>query len=145
VQVDPEHARFCAWYEFFPRSAASESGVPGPLDDAAASLPRIKELGFDVVYLPPAHPIGSTYRRGKAAATAAGPGEPGSAWAIGAQEGGHSAVHPELGGIEAFHRFVKRASALGMRVALDIAFQASPDQAGVEEHPEWCRLRREGR
>src|SRR5690606_24013214 len=122
-----------AWYEFFPRSAASETGVHGTLDDAAARLPRIKELGFDVVYLPPVHPIGSTFRKGKDNAPTAEPGEPGSPWAIGAKEGGHTAVHPELGGIEAFDRFVKRASALEMRVALDIAFQTSPDHPWVKE------------
>src|SRR5690606_8398647 len=95
-------------------------------------------------YLPPVHPIGSTYRKGKDNAPIAEPGEPGSPWAIGAKEGGHTAVHPELGGIEAFDRFVKRASALEMRVALDIAFQTSPDHPWVKEHPEWFRHRPDG-
>lgn len=144
VQVDPEYARFCAWYEFFPRSAGDDPGKHATLDDAADRLPRIKELGFDVVYLPPVHPIGTTFRKGKDNAPVAKPGEPGSPWAIGSEEGGHTAVHPELGGIEAFDRFVKRATALDIRVAIDIAFQTSPDHPWVKEHPEWFRHRPDG-
>ena len=144
LQADPEHARFCAWYEFFPRSAGPDPKKHATLDDAAERLPRIKELGFDIVYLPPVHPIGTTFRKGKDNAPKAARGEPGSPWAIGAKEGGHTAVHPDLGGIEAFDRFVKKADALDLRVALDIAFQTSPDHPWVKEHPEWFKHRPDG-
>lgn len=144
VRVDPEHARFAAWYEFFPRSAASVPGQHGTLDDAADKLARVKELGFDVVYLPPIHPIGTTFRKGKDNAPEAKPGEPGSPWAIGSPDGGHKAVAPELGGMEAFERFVAEAERLDLKVALDIAFQTSPDHPYVTEHPEWFRHRPDG-
>ncbi|PAP74990.1 alpha-1,4-glucan--maltose-1-phosphate maltosyltransferase [Rubrivirga marina] len=148
VRVDPEHARFAAWYEFFPRSAADpdEDGEPvhGTLDDATERLARVKDLGFDVVYLPPVHPIGTTFRKGKDNAPTATPGEPGSPWAIGSPDGGHKAVAPELGGMEAFERFVAEADRLGLKVALDIAFQTSPDHPYVTEHPEWFRHRPDG-
>ena len=149
VRVDPVHARFCAWYEFFPRSAGDSLGKPATLDDAAARLPRIKELGFDVVYLPPVHPIGITNRKGKDNAPTAGDNDPGSPWAIGGKLadgtlGGHKSVSPELGGIEAFDRFVARATELGLKVALDIAFQTSPDHPYVQDHPEWFRRRPDG-
>jgi starch synthase (maltosyl-transferring) len=144
VIVDPELARFGAWYEFFPRSAASEPGVHGTLDDAADRLPRIKEMGFDIVYLPPVHPIGTTFRKGKDNNPKAKKGEPGSPWAIGAEDGGHKAVHAELGGMEAFDRFVARAEELGLTVAIDIAYQTSPDHPYVREHPEWFKHRPDG-
>ena len=148
IQADPELARFAAWYEFFPRSAGPQLNGEEPthatLDDAADLLPRIKELGFDIVYLPPIHPIGKTNRKGKDNAPTAEPGEPGSPWAIGAKDGGHKAVHPELGGMEAFERFVERAEGLGLKVALDIAFQTSPDHPYVKEHPEWFKQRPDG-
>ena len=155
VIVDPKVAAFGAWYEFFPRSTrdpGSESGAGsqhGTLDDAAERLPRIKELGFDIVYLPPVHPIGEAFRKGKDNAPEAQPGEPGSPWAIGGKNGdgtlgGHKAVHPDLGGIDAFDRFVKKADGLGLKVALDIAFQTSPDHPYVKEHPEWFRHRADG-
>lgn len=147
--VEPELARFCAWYEFFPRSAADEPGRHGTLDDAAERLPRIKELGFDIVYLPPVHPIGTAFRKGKDNAPVAEKGEPGSPWAIGGdagngKAGGHKSVHPDLGGMEAFDRFVDRADNLGLKVAIDIAFQTSPDHPYVKEHPEWFRHRPDG-
>ena len=146
--VDPKLAVFGAWYEFFPRSTR-EDGGHGTLDDAAERLPRIQELGFDIVYLPPVHPIGLSFRKGKDNAPEAMPSEPGSPWAIGGQNGdgtlgGHKAVHPDLGGIEAFDRFVERAEGLGLKVALDIAFQTSPDHPYVKEHPEWFRHRADG-
>ncbi|MFW5972692.1 MAG: maltotransferase domain-containing protein, partial [Bacteroidota bacterium] len=144
VFVDPTLARFGAWYEFFPRSTANEAGRHGTLDDAAAILPRIKELGFDIVYLPPVHPIGETFRKGKDNAPVAKEGEPGSPWAIGSPDGGHKSVHPELGGIEAFDRFVRRAQELDIAVSIDIAFQTSPDHPYVKEHPEWFRHRPDG-
>ncbi len=153
IEVDPVLARFSAWYEFFPRSAGeSRPGEPprhATLDEAAERLPRIKDLGFDIVYLPPIHPIGTTFRKGKDNAPVAELGEPGSPWAIGGdlgngQRGGHKSVHPDLGGIEAFDRFVARAEQLGLKVALDIAFQTSPDHPYVYEHPEWFRHRPDG-
>jgi starch synthase (maltosyl-transferring) len=149
VCVDPVLARFGAWYEFFPRSAGSQPGHHATLDEAAERLPRIKELGFDIVYLPPVHPVGKTNRKGKDNAPTAQDGEPGSPWAIGGADasgkaGGHKAVHPELGGLPAFDRFVARASELGLKVALDIAFQTSPDHPYVEEHPEWFYQRPDG-
>jgi starch synthase (maltosyl-transferring) len=148
VLVDPEVARSGAWYEFFPRSARSD-GTHATFDDAAERLPRIKEMGFDIVYLPPIHPIGETHRKGKDNAPTAEPGEPGSPWAIGGfledgTKGGHKSVHPALGGIEAFDRFVARAEEVGLKVALDIAFQTSPDHPYVEEHPEWFYHRPDG-
>lgn len=148
VLVDPPYARSGAWYEFFPRSAPSEQ-EHATLDDAAELLPRIAEMGFDVVYLPPVHPIGETNRKGKDNAPVAEEGDPGSPWAIGGfledgTKGGHKSVHPRLGGIEAFDRFVERANAVGIEVAIDIAFQASPDHPYVEEHPEWFSHRPDG-
>ena len=148
VRVDPEWARFAAWYEFFPRSAADPGpdGEPvhGTLDDAAKRLPVIAERGFDVVYLPPISPIGETFRKGKDNAPEAQPGEVGSPWAVGGADGGHKSVLPELGGMEAFRRFVKKADELDLKVALDIAFQTSPDHPYVKEHPEWFRHRPDG-
>ncbi|PQJ36223.1 alpha-1,4-glucan--maltose-1-phosphate maltosyltransferase [Salinibacter sp. 10B] len=149
VLADPELARFGAWYEFFPRSAGDSPGEHATLDEAAERLPRIKEMGFDIVYLPPIHPIGETNRKGKDNAPEAEPGDPGSPWAIGGfledgSKGGHKSVHPKLGGIEAFDRFVDRANELGLEVALDIAFQTSPDHPYVEDHPEWFYHRPDG-
>jgi starch synthase (maltosyl-transferring) len=145
IRADPELARFAAWYEFFPRSAPAKGAVEhATLDDAAELLPRIKEMGFDIVYLPPVHPIGRTNRKGKDNAATAMPDEPGSPWAIGSEEGGHKAVHSDLGGMDAFDRFVERADDLGLQVALDIAFQTSPDHPYVADHPEWFRQRPDG-
>src|SRR5437016_6367013 len=126
VIADRERARFAAWYEFFPRSS-------GTFKDAEAQLERAAAMGFDVVYLPPIHPIGRTNRKGKNNALTAGPGDPGSPWAIGSEEGGHTAVHPELGTLDDFDRFVERARSLGLEVALDFAIQCSPDHRS-EEH-----------
>jgi len=149
VRVDPERARTGAWYEFFPRSAGDSADEHATFDDAAERLPRIKEMGFDIVYLPPIHPIGKTNRKGKDNAPEAAPGDPGSPWAIGGyledgSKGGHKSVHPKLGGIEAFDRFVDRAHELDLEVALDIAFQTSPDHPYVEDHPEWFYRRPDG-
>ena len=142
VIVDRERARFAAWYEFFPRS-----GVPGrhgTFRDAEAQLERAAAMGFDVVYLPPIHPIGRAHRKGRNNALTAQPGEPGSPWAIGGPEGGHDAVHPDLGTLADFDRFVARAQALGLEVALDFAIQCSPDHPYVREHPEWFFHRPDG-
>jgi starch synthase (maltosyl-transferring) len=142
VVVDRERARFAAWYEFFPRS--NGPGRHGTFRDAETQLERAAAMGFDVVYLPPVHPIGRTHRKGRNNALTAEPGEPGSPWAIGGPEGGHDAVHPELGTLADFDRFVERAGALGLEVALDFAIQCSPDHPWVREHPEWFFHRPDG-
>jgi starch synthase (maltosyl-transferring) len=143
IVVDRVRSRFSAWYEFFPRSFGAE-GKHGTLRDAEAMLPYVAEMGFDIVYLPPIHPIGRAFRKGRNNSTTAQPGEPGSPWAIGAEEGGHKAVHPELGTLEDFDRFVARAREHDLEIALDIAFQVSPDHPYVKEHPEWFRKRPDG-
>jgi starch synthase (maltosyl-transferring) len=137
VWVDRERAGIGAWYELFPRSF-------GGLQGAARHLDYVADLGFDVVYLPPIHPIGRTHRKGRDNTLEAGPGDPGSPWAIGAAEGGHDAVHPELGTIEDFDAFVARAADLGLEVALDFALQCSPDHPWVRDHPEWFVRRPDG-
>jgi starch synthase (maltosyl-transferring) len=144
VTVDPAKARFSAWYETFPRSCTTDASRPGTLRDAEARLPDIAEMGFDVVYLPPVHPIGHTHRKGRNNARTAAPGDPGSPWAIGSPAGGHSSIDPALGTIDDFDRFVATAEHLGLAVALDIAFQASPDHPWVAEHPAWFRRRPDG-
>jgi starch synthase (maltosyl-transferring) len=139
--VDPRDAAFAAWYEMFPRSQGTTQGRHGTFRDAMRRLP---EMGFDVVYLPPIHPIGTTHRKGPNNVPAAGPGDPGSPWAIGGPAGGHTAVHPELGDLTEFEAFVADAAALGLEVALDVAFQCSPDHPWVREHPDWFRHRPDG-
>jgi starch synthase (maltosyl-transferring) len=143
VVADRERARFAAWYEFFPRSCGA-AGRHGTFKDAEAQLERAAAMGFDVVYLPPIHPIGRAHRKGRNNALTAQAGEPGSPWAIGGVEGGHTAVHPELGTLDDFDRFVESASRLGLEVALDFAIQASPDHPWVREHPEWFFHRPDG-
>jgi starch synthase (maltosyl-transferring) len=135
--VDRRRAAFAAWYELFPRSF-------GGLEGAAAHLDYVADLGFDVVYLPPIHPIGRTYRKGRDNTLDPGPDDPGSPWAIGAAEGGHDALHPELGTLADLDAFVARAGELGLEVALDYALQASPDHPWVREHPEWFEQRPDG-
>jgi starch synthase (maltosyl-transferring) len=142
IVADRERARFAAWYEFFPRSGVA--GRHGTFKDAEGQLERIAAMGFDVVYLPPIHPVGRTHRKGRNNALTAAPGEPGSPWAIGSEDGGHMAVNPELGTLDDFERFVERARALGLEVALDFAIQASPDHPYVREHPEWFFHRPDG-
>jgi len=144
VVVDPVHARFSAWYEFFPRSTASDQAVHGTFADCEKRLEYAAELGFNVVYLPPIHPIGRLFRKGPNNNPQSQPGEPGSPWAIGSDEGGHKAIHPDLGTIEDFRHFVRRANKLGLMVALDIAFQAAPDHPYVREHENWFRKRPDG-
>ncbi|MBI4498598.1 MAG: alpha-1,4-glucan--maltose-1-phosphate maltosyltransferase [Chloroflexi bacterium] len=144
VVVDRERARFSTWYELFPRSTAAEAGRHGTFADCAARLPAIAALGVDVLYFPPIHPIGYSHRKGKNNALLAGPDDPGSPWAIGSHEGGHKAVHPQLGTLEDFRRLVARAHDYGIEIALDIAFQCSPDHPYVREHPEWFRWRPDG-
>jgi len=137
VVVDPERGRFSSWYEMFPRSA-------GTLREVIGVLPYVEEMGFDVLYLPPVHPIGTTARKGKNNQVAPQPGEVGSPWAIGGPEGGHKALHPDLGSFEDFDLLVRKASERNIRIALDIAFQCSPDHPYVRRHPEWFRRRPDG-
>jgi len=144
VFADREKARFGAWYEFFPRSARRDGRTHGTFKDAEAWLPYVQDLGFDVVYLPPIHPIGRTARKGRNNSLEAGPEDVGSPWAIGAAEGGHKAVHPQLGTLADFRHFVEAARARGIEVALDLAFQCSPDHPYVKEHPEWFQRRPDG-
>ena len=144
IVVDPAVARFSAWYEFFPRSAAEEAGKHGTFADCEKRLPSIAEMGFNVVYLPPIHPIGVMFRKGSNNNPESQPGECGSPWAIGSAEGGHKSIHPELGTLENFLRFVGKANELDLSVALDIAFQAAPDHPYVREHENWFRKRPDG-
>jgi starch synthase (maltosyl-transferring) len=144
IVVDPVVARYGAWYEMFPRSCTPDPSRGGTLREAEARLPEIAEMGFDVLYLPPVHPIGQTHRKGRNNSLVALPGDPGSPWAIGSEQGGHTAVDPGLGTIHDFDHFVGLANRLGMQVALDIAFQASPDHPWVREHPEWFKHRPDG-
>lgn len=144
IVVDPVRARFSSWYELFPRSTSPQPGRHGTLADCEARLPYVAEMGFNVVYLPPIHPVGSAFRKGKNNSIVAEPGDTGSPWAIGAADGGHKAIHHELGSAEDFRRLVNRASELGLQVALDIAFQVSPDHPYVKEHAEWFRKRPDG-
>jgi starch synthase (maltosyl-transferring) len=152
--VDRTRALYGAWYEMFPRSEGAV--LPDPATDAVAPvrggtfrtatkrLPAIAEMGFDIVYLPPVHPIGEAYRKGPNNSLDAGPDDPGSPWAIGSAAGGHDAIHPDLGTMEDFDAFVARAGELGMEVALDLALQASPDHPWVSKHPEWFTTRADG-
>jgi starch synthase (maltosyl-transferring) len=142
--VDRKRARFSAWYEVFPRSCSPEPGRHGTFRDCIARLPYIADMGFDIVYLPPIHPIGHAFRKGRNNATTARPGDVGSPWAIGSAEGGHKAIHPDLGTLEDFHALVEAARSHGMEIALDIAYQCSPDHPYVAEHPEWFRSRPDG-
>ncbi len=142
--VDPRRAGFAAWYELFPRSQTDDPGRHGTFADAARGLSRVAELGFDVVYLPPIHPIGYTHRKGKNNTLVAEPGDPGSPWAIGNEHGGHDAVEPALGTVADFEEFVRAARDHGLDVALDYALQCSPDHPWVREHPEWFFVRPDG-
>ena len=144
VVVERKAASFAAWYEMFPRSQGLEPGKGATFDDCIARLPEIARLGFDVVYLVPIHPIGRVNRKGKDNSTVAEPGDPGSPYAIGSEEGGHRAVDPELGTLADFRHFVSAAAAFGMEVALDFAVQAAPDHPWVREHPQWFRFRPDG-
>lgn len=144
VVSDRKQAVFASWYEMFPRSQGKVKGRGGTFDDCIARLPDVKEMGFDVVYLPPVHPIGRTGRRGPDNSPDASPGDPGSPWAIGSEEGGHDAVDPGLGTMGDFARFVRSAQKMGMEVALDLAFQCSPDHPYVREHPGWFYHRKDG-
>jgi len=144
VIVDRERARFAAWYELFPRSQSGVPGRHGTLADAARRLPEIAALGFDVVYLPPIHPIGRTHRKGPNNAPAAAADDPGSPWAIGNENGGHTAVDPALGTLDDFDAFVRAAAAHDLEVALDFAPHCAPDHPWIREHPDWFARRPDG-
>lgn len=143
VWADRERARFSAWYEMFPRSCG-ENGKHGTFRDCEKRLPYIAGMGFDVLYLPPIHPIGTTNRKGKNNAPLAKKGDCGSPWAIGSEAGGHKSIHSELGTLEDFQRLRSKTAERGMEIALDIAFQCSPDHPYAREHPEWFRRRPDG-
>lgn len=144
VTVDRERARFSSWYEMFPRSAATEPLRHGTLQDVMSRLPYVASMGFDVLYLPPIHPIGVGFRKGRNNSVTADPEDVGCPWAIGADAGGHKSVLGELGTLEDFDALVTAAAALGIEIALDIAFQCSPDHPYVEQHPDWFRTRPDG-
>jgi starch synthase (maltosyl-transferring) len=151
LEVDRERALFGSWYEFFPRSEGVQIDpmgrrppTSGTLRSAAKRLEPIAAMGFDVVYLPPVHPIGTTFRKGRNNTLTPHEGDPGSPWAIGSPDGGHDAIHPDLGTFEDFDAFVGRAREVGLEIALDLALQASPDHPWVKEHPEWFTTRADG-
>jgi starch synthase (maltosyl-transferring) len=144
AMVDREKARFSTWYEIFPRSCAPKAGRHGTFRDCELWLPYIASMGFDVVYLPPIHPIGRKFRKGKNNSPNPEPTDPGSPWAIGSAEGGHKSIHPNLGTLADFKRFVSAAEKQGLEVAIDIAFQCAPDHPYVREHAEWFRKRPDG-
>lgn len=144
VVVDREKARFSSWYEMFPRSCADAPEKHGTFKDCERLLPYVASMGFDTLYFPPIHPIGRTYRKGKNNAVICAPGDPGSPWAIGSAEGGHKSIHPDLGTLEDLKNLVNRARSLDIEIALDLAFQCSPDHPYVKEHPQWFRWRPDG-
>jgi starch synthase (maltosyl-transferring) len=144
AMVDRKKARFSTWYEVFPRSCAREAGRHGTFRDCELWLPYVASMGFDVVYLPPIHPIGREFRKGKNSTANPQPTDPGSPWAIGSAEGGHKSIHLHLGTLADFKHFVSAAEKQGLEVAIDIAFQCAPDHPYVREHPEWFRKRPDG-
>jgi starch synthase (maltosyl-transferring) len=144
IWVDRPKARFSSWYELFPRSASDDPDRHGTFKDVEAQLPRIAAMGFDVLYLPPIHPIGRQFRKGRNNSPVALPGDLGSPWAIGGPEGGHDAVHPQLGTIDDFDRLVRAANEQGVEISMDLAFQCSPDHPYVKQHPEWFKHRPDG-
>jgi starch synthase (maltosyl-transferring) len=144
VTVEREKALFSTWYELFPRSCGKKTGRSGTFQDCERILAEIKDMGFDVVYLPPVHPIGKTFRKGKNNSPEARPDDPGSPWAIGSSEGGHKSIHPQLGTMADFERLLDGAGDLGIEIAMDLAFQCSRDHPYVKEHPEWFLWRPDG-
>jgi starch synthase (maltosyl-transferring) len=144
VLVERKKALFSAWYEFFPRASSPDPGRAGTFRDCEKILPLIAGMGFDTVYFPPIHPIGNSFRKGKNNSTTAMPGEPGSPWAIGNSEGGHKSINPELGNFKDFEKLVNSAEKLGIEIAIDLAYQCSPDHPYVKDHPQWFRWRPDG-
>ncbi|PZO69586.1 MAG: alpha-1,4-glucan--maltose-1-phosphate maltosyltransferase, partial [Sphingomonas taxi] len=144
VWVDRERAAFSSWYELMPRSQSGDVNRHGTFDDVIARLPDIREMGFDVLYFPPIHPIGKSNRKGKNNSVTAQEGEPGSPYAIGSAEGGHKDLHPQLGSFADFQRLVTRAADHGLEIAIDFAIQCSPDHPWIKQHPEWFDWRPDG-
>jgi starch synthase (maltosyl-transferring) len=144
IVVDREKARFSAWYEMFPRSCISEPDQHGTFKDCIARLPYVAGMGFDILYFPPVHPIGRIHRKGKNNNVVAAPDDVGSPWAIGSTEGGHKDIHLDLGTLKDFRELLQAANAYGLEIALDLAFQCSPDHPYVRENPEWFRIRPDG-
>jgi starch synthase (maltosyl-transferring) len=144
VEVDRARAGFSTWYCLFPRSASRQEGIHGTFKDVEALLPRISGMGFDVLYLPPIHPIGTSHRKGKNNSVTCQPGEPGVPYGIGSPEGGHDAIHSELGTVDDFKHLIAIAANYGMEVAMDLAIQCSPDHPWATEHPEWFKKRPDG-
>jgi starch synthase (maltosyl-transferring) len=144
VVVDRTAARFSTWYELFPRSTSGDARRHGRFDDVVRHLPYVRDMGFDVLYFPPIHPIGRTNCKGRNNSLIASPDDPGSPYAIGSAEGGHTTIHPELGAFEDFERLVRAARAEGLEIALDFAIQCSPDHPWIKEHPEWFDWRPDG-
>jgi starch synthase (maltosyl-transferring) len=144
VHAERSAAAFGSWYELFPRSQSGDANRHGTFDDVIARLPAIRDMGFDVLYFPPIHPIGRVNRKGRNNATRAEPGDPGSPYAIGSAEGGHDTIHPELGTLEDFRRLRKAAASYGLELALDFAIQCAPDHPWLTQHPEWFMWRPDG-
>ncbi|WP_462318854.1 alpha-1,4-glucan--maltose-1-phosphate maltosyltransferase [Marinilabilia sp.] len=144
VTVERERANFSTWYEVFPRSLGKGTGQYGTFKDVISFLPYVAEMGFDVLYLPPIHPIGKTKRKGRNNSNEAQDGDPGSPWAIGSKDGGHKAIHPELGSLDDFRKLIIKAAEYGIEIAMDIAFQCSPDHPYVKDHPGWFKHRPDG-
>lgn len=144
VIVDRPKALFSAWYERFPRSCSPQSGEHGTFKDCEAILPEIAKMGFDVFYLPPIHPIGKRNRKGKNNSPVSVHDDVGCPWAIGSHEGGHKSIHPQLGTLSEFTQLMNKAKDYGIEIALDLAFQCSPDHPYVKQHPEWFRWRPDG-
>jgi starch synthase (maltosyl-transferring) len=144
VTVDREKARFSSWYEFFPRSQGPSVDVHGTFADCETKLPYVAELGFDVLYFPPIHPVGKAFRKGKNNSVTAEPEDFGSPWAVGAKEGGHDAILPELGTLDDFKHLLAKAKEFNIEIALDIAFQCAPDHPWVKQHPAWFKQRADG-
>lgn len=144
VDAERRQAAFASWYQIFPRSQSGDPDRHGTFNDVIARLPAIREMGFDVLYFPPIHPIGRTNRKGRNNTLLAGPGDPGSPYAIGSEDGGHDAIHPQLGTFEDFRRLVEAAAGEGLEIALDLAIQASPDHPWLKEHPGWFDWRADG-
>ena len=144
VEVERKRALFSSWYEVFPRSASSVPGRHGTFRDVEKVIPLVAKMGFDILYFPPIHPIGTSFRKGKDNSPVAKPGDPGSPWAIGSKEGGHKSIHPELGTLEDFRKVVKKAAEHDLEIALDLAYQCSQDHPYVKEHPQWFNWRPDG-
>jgi starch synthase (maltosyl-transferring) len=144
LEIERKKAAFSSWYELFPRSASAEPGKHGTFKDVMNLLPRVAQMGFDVLYFPPIHPIGEKNRKGRNNTLTPEPGDPGSPWAIGNRKGGHKAIHPQLGTLRDFKKLIAAANNLDIEIAMDIAFQCAPDHPYVKEHPEWFTWRPDG-